>query len=106
MIGLLNYNFYELKTINYKNYYVHSNIIFNDFFYIYNSFFEKYALLTLFTLVIITLYSIFFILLFYQIKNYNSHEQKKIKNIYFLRKQNILHQTNFNTKIRIFKNSN
>lgn len=92
------------ELIEYKNYYNFLNITLNDFYYIYNTYFEKYLLLTIFMLFIITLYSIFFILVYYSLKEKSALELKKKQSINLLRKQNIIHQNNYNTKIRIFKN--
>ena len=47
--------------INYKSYYSHYNILLNDFYYIYNTFFEKEILLSVIVTIVITLYSFFFI---------------------------------------------
>lgn len=99
----LNGSFYAPRIVTYTSFYNYSNIIFNDFFYIYNIFFEKYFLLTFFILLIITLYSIFFIILFYTLKNNYNKEWKKTQNIFFLRKQNTFQQVNLKPTIRIFK---
>lgn len=104
IILLLNFQYYEIKLISYSNYYSFYNIVLNDFYYIYNCYFEKQILMTLFTIFIITLYSIFFILLFYSLKYKTQLEGSKKKYIILLRKQNILHQNNYNTNIRLFKN--
>lgn len=102
-IFFLNINFYNLNIINYKNFYANSNIILNDFIYFYNTFFEKHILLTILILVIITLYSVFFILTYFYIKLDSNVNQKKLKNTILLRKQNIIHQGNYSSKCRIFK---
>lgn len=104
LLILLNFSHRSTELIEYKSFYSYYNITLNDFYYIYNTYFEKYILLTIFTLFIITLYSIFFILLYYTLKQKSAIEGIKKKNIFLLRKQNIIHQNNYNTKIRIFKN--
>jgi hypothetical protein len=104
VILLLNINFFESSLISYKNYYSYNQILLNDFFYIYNLYFEKQILITLFTVIIITLYSIFFILFYYNLKNKIQNKTLITKNLYLLRKQNIIHQANYNTKIKFFKN--
>lgn len=106
LIFLLNINYYESSLISYKNYYSYNEIIINDFFYIYNIYFEKQILITIFITLIITLYSIFFILLYYNLKLKIQNKTIITKNLYLLRKQNTIHQSNYNTKIRFFKNNN
>ena len=102
-IAILNINYYSTNLIKFTNYYSYYNILINDFYYIYNFFFEKQILLTIILIIIITLYSIFFILLYFNIKNMLNKESNKINNIFLLRKQNIIHQSNYNAKIRLFQ---
>lgn len=94
---------YSLNIISYKNFFSFYNIAINDFYYIYYSYFEKQVLLTVIILLIITFYSMFFILLFYSFKQFSLIEQKTKQNIFLLRKQNLIHQNNYNIKLRIFK---
>jgi hypothetical protein len=104
IIFILNFNYYEYNLLKYNNYYSYYNIVLNDFYYIYNTYFEKQILITVLITLIITFYSIFFILLYFNLKK-NLYNNKNIKkNLYLLRKQNIIHQSNYNTKIRFFKN--
>lgn len=105
IILIFNYGFYQTNIITYKNYYSHYSININDFYYIYNCYFEKQIILTIITLFIITLYSIFFILLYYNLKKNVIEKNNLKKNIFLLRKQNIIHQANYNSKIRFFKNN-
>lgn len=106
LVILLNFVYYEPTLVNYKNYYAYSQITVNDFFYIYNLYFEKQILLTFIVTIIITLYSVFFILLYYSLKSKLNSKNILTKNLYLLRKQNIVHQSNYSTKIRFFKNNN
>lgn len=99
----LNINYYDVNLLQYTSYYNTTSVLINDFYYVYNCYFEKQILLTLFSIFIITVYSVFFILLYFVLKSTSVLEQKKKKNLYLLRKQNLLHQNNYNTKIRIFK---
>ena len=99
-------NYYNLNMVSFKNFYSYSNILVNDFYYIYNLYFEKQILLTIFSLFIITIYSIFFILLYYNLRFFSLKSSNIKKKIYLLRKQNLIHQNNYNTKIRLFKNKN
>lgn len=102
----LNINYYDVNLLQYTSYYNTTSVLINDFYYVYNCYFEKQILLTLFSIFIITVYSVFFILLYFVLKSTSVLEQKKKKNLYLLRKQNLLHQNNYNTKIRIFKKKN
>ena len=106
LIIIFNINYYDISIISYKNYYNYNQILINDFFYIYNLYFEKQILLTFITTIIITVYSIFFILLYYSLRGKLLSKNILTKNLYLLRKQNIIHQSNYNTKIRFFKNNN
>jgi hypothetical protein len=99
----LNYSYYDVTLLNFHNFYSYYNISLNDFYYIYNFYFEKQIFLTIFIMFIITLYSIFFIILYFNIKKKQNIEQTKLKQISILRKQNILHQSNYFTNIRTFQ---
>ena len=102
----VNCSFYQTDIISYRSYYSFSNIILNDFYYIYNCYFEKQVILTIITLFIITIYSIFFILIYFSLKTSKIVKNNIQKNFYLLRKQNLTHQVNYNSKIRFFKNEN
>jgi len=102
VVFFMNFSYYEIKIINYKSYYSYYNILLNDFYYIYNNFFEKEILLTIIITLAVTLYSVFFILFYFNLKN-NLYKHKNFKkNLYLLRKQNIIHQSNYNSKINFF----
>lgn len=103
LLIFLNYSYYDVKLLNFHNFYSYYNITLNDFYYIYNYYFEKQILLTILIMFIITLYSIFFIILYFNIKKKQNIEQTKLKQITILRKQNILHQSNYSTHIRTFQ---
>ena len=105
IIFILNIEYYDTKILNYNNFYSFSAININDFYYIYNFFFEKQITVTIFIIFILTLYSIFFILLYFNFKKFQNSESSKVSNLILLRKQNLLHQSNYNTKIRIFQNN-
>lgn len=105
IIFILNIEYYDTKILNYNNFYSFSAININDFYYIYNFFFEKQISVTIFIIFILTLYSIFFILLYFNFKKFQNSESSKVSNLILLRKQNLLHQSNYNTKIRIFQNN-
>lgn len=103
MLLVLNYSFFDVHTLNYSNFYSFYNITLNDFYYIYNYYFEKQIFVTIITSFIITLYSIFFILLYFNVRKRQNLEQKKNKQIFLLRKQNILHQSNYFSQTRTFQ---
>ena len=102
-IFLLNFDFYSCKIVNFKNFYSIYSININDFYYIYNCYFEKQILSTTIISLLLTLYSLFFILLYFNFKKLQNIETKKsnIKNV--LRKQNIMHQSNYKTTIKCFQ---
>lgn len=103
LLFCLNIIFYDSKIISYNNFYSYYNIHFNDFYYFFNFFFEKQILVTFLIIFIITFYSIFFILLYFNLKKKQNIENSNLKQINILRKQNIIKQANYNTKIRTFK---
>lgn len=100
---VFNIIYYDTKVLSYENFYSFYNIQVNDFYYFYNYFFEKQILVTILIIFIITFYSIFFIILYFNLKKRQNTEQTKFKQLNILRKQNILHQSNYTTKTRIFK---
>jgi hypothetical protein len=103
LLIFLNYSFYDSGLIKYVNFYEFYNITLNDFYFIYNFYFEKQILLTLLIMFIITLYSIVFMLFYFNIKKKNNIEESKFKQIFLLRKQNLNHQSNYLTKTRTFQ---
>ena len=103
LLIFLNYSFYDSGLIKYVNFYEFYNITSNDFYFIYNLYFEKQILLTLLIMFIITLYSIVFMLFYFNIKKKNNIEESKYKQIFLLRKQNLNHQSNYLTKTRTFQ---
>jgi hypothetical protein len=104
IILTINFEFYSTNLISYSNFYSNFNININDFYYMYNSYFEKQILITILTTFILTFYSIFFILLYFNFKKIQNFEVKKINKIILLRKQNLIHQSNYNSNIRLFQN--
>ena len=89
------FNINLIKT-SYSSYYSLFDINYNDFFFLYNFFFEKQMLISILLICIITLFSIFLIL-FYFILNSKSSQ------LIFLRKQKLNKQKNYNTNIRTFR---
>lgn len=103
-IFLLNIPYINTTILSYKNYYSFYAVNINDFYYIYNFFFEKQILVTFIITIILTFYSIFFILVYFRLKSFKNNENKKINNIVLLRKQNMIHQNNYSPSIRLFQN--
>ncbi len=103
ILTLLNIEFYNTNFLLYNNFYSWYSININDFYYIYNFFFEKQIFTTILTTIILTIYSVFFILVYFKLKKLQNYEHSKVKNLILLRKQNIINQANYKTKLRIFK---
>lgn len=102
-IIIINFNYFEISLLNYKSFYSFYNILLNDYYFIYNFYFEKQILLTITILFIITFYSIFFIFLYFNLKKKQNIEHKKIMQINLLKKQNIIHQSNYKNSMRNFQ---
>lgn len=79
-------------TLNSSSYYSAMFLVITaDYFFIYY-FLIIYLDITAYVALILGLFSIYFILLFYQLKNLQQQKNKNIKSIYLLRKQNLVHQ--------------
>lgn len=102
-IILLNFSTYDANILIYKSFYSQHSHQLNDFFYFFNYYFEKQALLTVFIIILITIYSLFFIILYFMLKNIQNFEVTKKSKISILRKQNILKQSTYNSKTRFFQ---
>lgn len=103
LLCFLNYSFFNANLIKYVNFYEFYNITLNDFYYIYNYYFEKQVIVTILIMFIITIYSVVFILFYFNIKKKSNLENSKYKQITLLRKQNLLHQSNYSTQTRTFQ---
>lgn len=99
----MTFNYFESPLVLHTNFYATHNIIYNDFFIIYEYFFERQILVTFLTLMVITIYSIFFIHMYFVVQKKNNKEQKTITKLTLLRKQNILRQSNYNSSIKNFQ---
>ncbi len=96
-------------TINvfffHTNYYQAINhVVSSDFFILYYFLFEKFPILVILMTLIISFFSLFFILVYYSMKAVKLDSQKNLKSLYFLRKQTLVKQTSFKTKIYTFQN--
>lgn len=78
------------------------NINSNDFFILYYFFFECFRLITILVAVNLTLYSLFFILIFFKLTCIKQISVKRKKFIQTLRKQQLLRQFKFKNQIRFF----
>jgi hypothetical protein len=100
---IINFNFYSTKLISFKNFYSFYSININDFYYIYNCYFEKQIFSIIIVSLLLTLYSLFFILLYFNFKKLENIENKKTNKKSIVRKQSITHQSNYKTTIRAFQ---
>lgn len=90
---------------NFLSYYKCINhIVSSDFYILYYFLFEKLPLLVVLFTLIISFFSLFFIIMYFSLKLTKSSSHKSLKNLYFLRKQTLVKQTNFNTKLHAFQN--
>lgn len=74
-------------------------IITADYFFIYY-FLILYLDIVINIALILGLFSIYFILIYYYLKTLYTRNQKGKKSIYFLRKQNLIHQSFYQTYLR------
>jgi hypothetical protein len=81
-----------------------SHIVSSDFYILYYFLFEKLPLLVILMTLIISFFSLFFIIAYYSMKLVKLDSHKHLKNLYFLRKQNLAKQTSFTTKVYTFQN--
>ncbi len=90
---------------NHISYYNHlSQIVSSDFFILYHFLFDKLPLLIIFITLIISFFSLFFIIFYFNLKLVKLQAHNVLKSIYFLRKQNLIKQTNFKNKTYTFQN--
>jgi hypothetical protein len=101
--SLLNFTLYDIDIISYKSFYNQQVYQLNDFFYFFNYFFEKQTIVTIVVIMLITLYSLFFIMLYFSIRQLKLKESNTKSKIFTLRKQNIIKQSNYTVKTRFFQ---
>ena len=80
------------------------HIVSSDFYILYYFLFEKLPALVILLTLIISFFSLFFIIMYFNLKLSKLNSNKTLKTLYFLRKQNLTKQTNFNTKVYTFQN--
>lgn len=95
---LNNFYFYTCfyKAIN--------HIVSSDFYILYYFLFEKLPVLVILMTLVISFFSLFFIVVYYSLKLTKLDTNKHLKNLYFLRKQNLAKQTGFKSKVYTFQN--
>ncbi len=92
-------------TLNYVSFYQSiSHVVSSDFFILYYLLFDVLPLVTVIVTLVIGLFSLFFIALYFNLKIVKLMDHKELKNINFLRKQNLIKQTNFKSKVYTFQN--
>lgn len=89
----------------YTNYYSAINhIVASDFFILYYFLFDKLPILVILMTLVISFFSLFFIIVYYNLKFAKNKEKQNSKNLYFLRKQILVKQTNFSNRLYTFQN--
>lgn len=89
----------------YSNYYASINhVVASDFFILYYFLFDKLPTLVILMTLIISFFSLFFIVLYFNLKFTKNVKAAATKNIYFLRKQTLIKQTSFNSRLYTFQN--
>lgn len=81
-----------------------SHIVASDFFILYFFLFDKLPILVIFMTLVISFFSLFFIVVYYNLKLVKNSNRKSSKDLFFLRKQTLTKQTNFNTRVHAFQN--
>ena len=79
------------------------SVVSSDFFLIYYFFYVQYPILLGFIVVLLGLFSIFFIFFYFNLKSLVALISDHKRSLYFLRKQNMLRQSNFKVFVRSFK---
>lgn len=91
--------------LNYVSYYNDLTVVIAaDFFILYFVLFDKLHLVVLFIILIIGLFSLFFILIYFNLKIIKYQHHTKLNTVYFLRKQSLVKQTNFKSNLFTFQN--
>lgn len=94
-------NYFYFYTSYYKSL---AHIVSSDFYILYYFLFEKLPLLVVLLTLIISFFSLFFIIMYFSLKLVKLANSKDVKNLHFLRKQVLLKQTSFSNKIYTFQN--
>lgn len=88
----------------YSSYYKAINhLVSSDFFILYYFLFEKSPLIIILLTLIISFFSLFFIFLYFNLKFTKNSENRGLKSLFYLRKQNLFKQTRFINKLYTFQ---
>lgn len=101
---LLSYNPLAVSYLYTSFYKSLAHIVSSDFYILYYFLFEKFPILVIILTLIISFFSLFFIIMYFSLKLVKVTETKQIKGLHFLRKQVLVKQTNFITKVYTFQN--
>lgn len=102
LVFIVNNNEYYFYS-TYSIYKLISHIVTSDFYILFYFLFEKNLLLVIFLTLIISLFSLFFIILYFNLKQIKYNKYINIKNTFFLRKQNLKKQTTYKSKLYTFQ---
>lgn len=80
-----------------------NHFVSSDFFILYYFLFEKMPILVIFLTLIISFFSLFFIIMYFSLKLTKLKSQKASKSLHFLRKQLLTKQANFSSKLYTFQ---
>ena len=80
------------------------HIVSSDFYILYYFLFEQVPVITVIVTLIISFFSLFFIVMYFNLKLVKNVSDKNLKSIYLLRKQLLTKQTTFSNKLYTFQN--
>jgi hypothetical protein len=81
-----------------------AHVVSSDFFILYYLLFDKLPTLVILMTLVISFFSLFFIIIYFNLKYTKNSKKTQIKNLFFLRKQILIKQTNFNSRLYTFQN--
>lgn len=100
----LTYQTVQISTVSINYYQSLYHTVSSDFFIIYYLLFDVIPIVTILLTLIIGLFSLFFIILYFNLKLIKQNNSVKLKQIFFLRKQVLIKQTNYKSSIYTFQN--
>ena len=80
-----------------------AHVVASDFYILYYFLFEKLPLLVVLLTLLISFFSLFFIILYFNLKLLKLGDNKQLKSLFYLRKQNLFKQTAYKSKIYTFQ---
>lgn len=101
--------FFIMSKVNLNIYFIsyyksQFHLVASDFFILYFILFLQLNAVVIIITIILTFFSLFFILLYFNLKQVKNNQTQKNKTTYFLRKQILIKQNNFNNHISSFQN--